>query len=484
MICAWNPDEVRAAEAVLMDTVPDGELMRRASLGLAEVVAARMRERGARRLVVLAGPGNNGGDALYAGAALALEGHRVTAVHGSWTLHDGAATAAREAGVELVPIDGDWRGAMAAAEVVLDGILGIGGRPGLPPAGRELADAVPDGAYVVAVDIPSGVDPAGLRPSEDVLFADETVTFGVAKPAHLLPPMAPATGRLTVVEIGLELTGAAAAERLTYDDVAGLWPVPGPGDDKYSRGVVGIVAGGEHYTGAPLLAVTSAVSAGAGMVRYVGPPTPSALVRAAVPEAVMGPGRVQAWVVGPGLDATDGSPDGLAQVSAARDALDSDLPCLVDAGGLDLIDGPRTAPTLLTPHAGEAARLLGRLGEEEVTREQVRSAPWEHARRLAGLTSCTVLLKGAITVVVSPDPARPVRAQADAPAWLATAGAGDVLAGLGGVLLAAGLDPLDAGSLAALVHGVAADHANPGGPVRALAVAHAIPAAVAALLRR
>jgi NAD(P)H-hydrate repair Nnr-like enzyme with NAD(P)H-hydrate dehydratase domain len=163
----------------------------------------------------------------------------------------------------------------------------------------------------------------------------------------------------------------------------------------------------------------------------------------------------------------------------------SDLPVLVDAGGLDLLEGHRLAPTLLTPHAGELARLLARLTDRVVSRSDVEAAPVAHARMAADLTGATVLLKGATTLVVPPTASGlAVRSQNDAPAWLATAGAGDVLAGLAGTLLAAGLDPLDAGSLAALVHGVAADDANPGGPVRALAVANGIPATVAALLRR
>jgi NAD(P)H-hydrate repair Nnr-like enzyme with NAD(P)H-hydrate dehydratase domain len=157
----------------------------------------------------------------------------------------------------------------------------------------------------------------------------------------------------------------------------------------------------------------------------------------------------------------------------------------VDAGGLDLVDGRRDAPTLLTPHAGELARLLTRLVGDETTRSRVAADPLGHARRAADLTGATILLKGAATLVVPPTASGlAVRSQNDAPPWLATAGAGDVLAGVCGALLAAGLSPLDAGSLGALVHGVAADRANPGGPVRALAVAHGIPETVAHLLVR
>ena len=196
---------------------------------------------------------------------------------------------------------------------------------------------------------------------------------------------------------------------------------------------------------------------------------------------------MQAWLVGSGFDVDDQSPLGVTQRSAAQSTLDSGLPCVVDAGGLDLIVQPRSTPTLLTPHAGELAVLLSRLDEglPTVDRAAVAAAPLAHARRLAELTNCTVLLKGATTLVVSPPSwGLPVRAQADAPSWLATAGAGDVLAGLAGTLLASGLSPLDSGSVAALVHRLAANATTPGGPVRALGVAHAIPGVVASLVRR
>jgi hydroxyethylthiazole kinase-like uncharacterized protein yjeF len=321
----------------------------------------------------------------------------------------------------------------------------------------------------------------------DAVFADETVTFGVAKPVHLLPATEPAVGRLTVVDIGLDLgTGADAyrpvVERLTFDDVGRLWPVPGASSDKYSRGVVGIVAGTPTYPGAAVLSVLGALGAGPGMVRYVGPPEVQALVHAAAPEAVSAEGRVQAWVCGSGFDPGSRAKGVAEQRRHVEEALATDLPMVVDAGALELLDH-RSAPTLLTPHAGELARLLTRLRGEEVSREQVSSAPLAHAREAAERTGCTVLLKGSHTLVVSPDVSRPVRCQADAPAWVGTAGAGDVLGGLLGTLLAAGLDPLDAGALGALVHGVAADRTNPGGPVRISEVARRIPETVAALLR-
>jgi hydroxyethylthiazole kinase-like uncharacterized protein yjeF len=481
VLTAYSVDQVRAAEAALMDQLPPGELMGRAARGLAGVCRARCADIAGAAVVALVGPGNNGGDALYAVGLLADEGFDCVAVRGDWEVHAGGLEAARAAGVTIV--DEDWRPAVAGADVVLDGLLGIGGRPGLPTQAEAWVDAVPESAYVIAVDLPSGHDPAGEESSGTGVFADETVTFGVAKPVHLLPATEPAVGRLTLVDIGLQVEGPAEVERLDFDDVARLWPVPGPMDDKYSRGVLGVVAGSEDYTGAAVLCCTAAVGAGLGMLRYVGTPTPASLVRAAVPEAVMGAGRVQAWVLGPGVDTA--SDTAREQLDAARRALASDLPVLVDAGGLDLIDGPRAAPTLLTPHAGELARLLSRLGGTEVSRAEVTGSPLRSARRAADLTGATVLLKGATTLVVAPTAASlPIRSQNDAPPWLATAGAGDVLAGVCGALLAAGLSPLDAGSLGALVHGVAADRANPGGPLRALAVAHGIPGTVAHLLTR
>jgi len=520
MIRALSVADVRAAEAAAMADLPEGELMRRAASGLAEIAAVRLAERDGRTVVALVGAGDNGGDTLYAAELLCDAGFACAVVllpdAGRSGVHAAGLEAAESAGATVVVAAADERAAahvVAEGDLVLDGIVGIGGKAGLRPRAAALVDAIADDAWVIAVDVASGLDPDGHEVGEDAVWADETVTFGVPKPAHLLPAGEAATGRLTVVDIGLSAAppsaegGGAAVERLGFDDVAELWPVPGPADDKYSRGVVGIIAGGETYSGAAVLAVTAAVEAGVGMVRYVGTRTPTSLVRSAVPEAVFGAGQCEAWLIGPGLEVDAADEEARHQLDAARDILAGDLPVVVDAGGLDLIEGPRSAPTLLTPHAGELARLLSRLAGSAdrteaadsdspreraaghpvgrpVTREDVERDPLSHVRAAAGLTGATVLLKGACTLVAGPEPGDPVRSQADAPAWLATAGAGDVLSGLLGALLAAGLDPLDAGSLGALVHGVAADRASGGGPLRALAVAHEIRPTVRALLTR
>ncbi|MBC9822029.1 bifunctional ADP-dependent NAD(P)H-hydrate dehydratase/NAD(P)H-hydrate epimerase [Terrabacter sp. MAHUQ-38] len=532
MIRAHSVDAVRAAEAAAMSGLPEGELMARAARGLAEVAIARLTDTEGATVVGLVGAGANGGDTLYAVAHLAESGFACAVVlvptSGRDGVHAAGLDAAEAAGVMVHVASDDPDAAthvVAEADVVLDGIVGIGGRPGLRPEAAKLVDAVDDDAWVIAVDLASGLDPAGEDGEDDAVWADETVTFGTPKPVHLLPAGEAATGRLTVVDIGLDVDDVpAAVERLTWDDVADLWPVPGRGDDKYSRGVLGVVAGSEAYPGAAVLCTTAAAESGVGMVRYVGTPTPVALVHQAVPEAVVGDGRVQAWVVGPGLDTEADDDRARAQLETARAALASDLPVVVDAGGLALVEGRREAPTVLTPHAGELARLLTRLASpsagtddgasgdssasvslddggspvispadagsgpdhevsaDDVTADDVTADPLGHARRLVALTGATVLLKGATTLVVTDG--EPVRSQADAPPWLATAGSGDVLAGVIGTLLAAGCAPHDAAALGALVHGVAADRASGGGPLRALAVAHGIRPTVRDLLAR
>ena len=514
---AYEVAAVRAAEAVVLARVPEGSLMQRAAAGLAAACARELRARRGRvtgaRVVLLVGAGNNGGDALWAGARLAARGARVDALLLAPSVHaEGLAALRRAGGQALQVIVGGTSGGtdlpgslLAAADLVVDGIVGLGGSPGLrePAAGlvAVLTGLEPRPA-VVAVDLPSGVDADGGTTPAPHVRADLTVTFGAAKPCLLVGPAARAAGVVEVVDLGLgpHLPPTAAVERLTTADAAALWPVPGPDADKYSRGVVGVIAGSAIYTGAAVLATGGALRAGAGMVRYVGPDHPTERVRARWPEAVTGAGRVQAWALGSGVDpdaGLDGAPDDgqpAAVRSALAEAAGQNLPAVVDAGALVLLSRPDTRALagphlLLTPHAGELARLLGAWGEGDVARADVEARPLEHVRRAAALTGATVLLKGSITLVAHPDGR--VRTQADAPGWLATAGAGDVLAGIAGTLLAAGLDPLDAGSLAALVHGRAATlaaggggplAAGGGGPIVADDVIGALPAAVTALL--
>ncbi|MCM2412299.1 NAD(P)H-hydrate dehydratase [Streptomyces sp. RKAG290] len=485
MRTAYSVETVRAAEQALMARLPEGALMQRAAAGLAAACADLLRRAGrvyGSRVVLLVGSGDNGGDALYAGARLARRGAGVVAVRVSpGRAHEGGSAALRAAGGRVVdagetPAGGrhrDWGGRI---DLVVDGITGIGGLGGLRPEAAELVEHYAErGAPVVAVDLPSGVEADTGEVRGAAVRADATVTFGAYKPGLLVDPAAERAGALHLVDIGLgaELPDVPDLEALQYADVAALLPVPGAESDKYRRGVVGIVAGSARYPGAAVLAVAGALRGGAGAVRYVGPGAdaviarhPETLVHAGPPSKA---GRVQAWVVGPGLG------DGTEAVEAVSDVLAADVAVLVDADGLRLLDAAvvraRTAPTVLTPHAGEAAALLG------VPREEVEAGRLAAVRELATRFRATVLLKGSTTLIATDDPHTPVRVNPTGTSWLATAGSGDVLSGLTGSLLAAGLAPRDAASAGAYLHGLAARHASQGSPVAAQDVAEAIGAA-------
>lgn len=465
MRTAYSVETVRAAERELMARLPEGALMQRAAAGLAAVCAGLLARRPGRvygaRVVLLVGPGDNGGDALYAGARLARRGAGVTAVPmDPQRMHTGGLAALRAAGgrvADAVP---------ARPDLVLDGLLGIGGRGGLRPAAAALAEQVPPGVTVVAVDLPSGVDADTGEVAGPAVSADVTVTFGAYKPGLLVDPGASRAGALHLVDIGLALD-EPDAEALQHADVAALLPEPGASSDKYRRGVVGIVAGSAQYPGAAVLAVAGALRGGAGAVRYVGPEAAADAVLARYPETLIGRGRVQAWVVGPGL--------GEGRAGEVAGLLAEDVPVLVDADGLRGLDAEvlraRSAPTLLTPHAGEAAALLG------VSRESVEAGRMGSVRALAELYGVAALLKGSTTLVACGGGAVPVRVNPTGTPWLATAGSGDVLSGLAGALLAGGLSGADAGAVAAYLHGLAGRRAASGAPVLAQEVAEALPGA-------
>ncbi|MEU3898268.1 NAD(P)H-hydrate dehydratase [Streptomyces sp. NPDC045251] len=475
MRTAYSVETVRNAERELMARLPEGTLMQRAAAGLAVACAQVLGRVAGRvyggRVVLLVGSGDNGGDALYAGARLARRGAGVTAVLLSpRRAHGGGLAALRRAG-GLVAESAGARDLIERADLVVDGIVGIGGKGGLREEAVPLADAAARSrASVVAVDLPSGVDADTGQVQGAAVRADLTVTFGAHKPGLLVDPAREYAGSVRLVDIGLPLPhDAAELEALQHADVARLLPVPGAESDKYRRGVVGIAAGSARYPGAAVLAVAGALRGGAGAVRYVGPAGDAVIAR--YPETLVsdqGPkraGRVQAWVVGPGAGDDAGT---VAQVLAAE------VPVLVDADGLRLADAgavrARTAPTLMTPHAGEAAALLG------VGREEVEGARLVSARELAGRYGATVLLKGSTTVVAGAE-GGPVRVNSTGTSWLATAGSGDVLSGLAGSLLAAGLSARDAGSAGAYLHGLAGRFAAEGAPVGAHDVAGAVPRA-------
>lgn len=444
--------QVRAAETALMANLPEGALMQRAAAGLAGALA-RMGAGYGTRIVVLAGGGDNGGDALYAGAMLARRGAHVTAVlTRPDRAHAGGLAALRRARGRVLSADGkqgagsgDVRPAepaaraLSSADFVVDGLLGIGGRGGLRDGDAALAEAAAEGpGIVVSVDLPSGIDPdTGETPGAHIR-ADVTVTFGTGKIGLAVDPSAAAAGHIIDVDIGLgPYLPEPTMTVLEDSDVTSLVPSPGRDTDKYRRGVVGVLAGSEEFSGAAVLAVGGAIRGGAGMVRYVG--TAGDAVRARWPEAVTATGRVQAWVAGPGLGTEKKNRKELAGLIA------DGVPVVVDADGLRSLPRRFDTPALLTPHAGELARMLG------ADRQDVEARRLHYATAAAKKWNAVVLLKGSTTLVAAPGGR--VRANPTGTPALATAGSGDVLSGLAGALLARGLNPFDAGSVAAYVHG-------------------------------
>ena len=470
----FTAEAIRAAEAPLLATLPDGVLMRRAAYGLATAIARELASRtggiAGRRICAVVGSGDNGGDALWAATILRRRGAAAAAVLLSPEhTHAKALAAFRAAGGRVVA------DVAPGTDLVIDGVVGISGKGPLRPAAAAFFAAVDAaGIPVVAVDIPSGIDVHTGAITGPAVRAALTVTFGGLKPVHALADC----GRVELVDIGLDLPGT---DVIGFDaaDVKARWPVPQPHDDKYSQGVTGILAGSSTYPGAAILCTGAAVAATSGMKRYGG--SAAAEVVSHWPEVVAAPsaagaGRVQAWVVGPGLGTDE------TAFEALTFALNTDLPVVVDADGLTMLAAhphlvsEREAPTVLTPHAGEFARLAG-AGWPATSGSG--SAPGEDrisaARGLADWLGATVLLKGNVTVIAEPGSAGRSEATGGSGqgrvflnpaggAWAATAGSGDVLSGMIGALLAAGLPPVEAAAAAAFVHARAANAsaADPG----------------------
>ncbi|MGY1670038.1 NAD(P)H-hydrate dehydratase [Geodermatophilus sp. SYSU D00710] len=463
--------EVRAAEDVLLAATREGALMQRAATGLATVCLRLLGRAHGTRVMLLVGGGNNGGDALFAGAHLAARGARVTAVLlDAARAHPAGLAALHRAGGRVT--GPDRADGLDRADLVLDGIVGIGGRGGLRPDAAWLAERAATGpGLTVAVDVPSGVD-ADTGAVEGAAFpAVHTVTFGAVKPGLVTGAGRGYAGTVHLVDIGLgPHLAPARAHQLTDADVAAHLQPPGATDDKYSTGVVGVAAGSAAYPGAGVLCTGAALRTRPGLVRYAG--TAGDAVRAAWPEAIVtdgrpgDAGRVQAWVVGPGAGTDDAARDVLAEVLA------TDLPVVVDADALtlaarepELVRG-REAPTVLTPHDREFARFGVPVGPDRIG----------SARRLAADLGAVVLLKGDATVVADPDGTAYVNAPGTSD--LATAGSGDVLSGILGSLLATGAPAARTAAAAAHLHGRAGQVAAERGPIVSGDLVRRLPEAV------
>ena len=502
MIEAHTGAGIRAAEQPLLDEGLGDTLMRRAAAALARECERQLRSvsregaLGGARAVVLAGPGNNGGDGLWAGAFLRRRGVAVTAVLTGTRAHEAGLAALVEAGgtvkrmeegssaADLSPQVAaadtvDVSGAvslMASADLVVDAVLGTGASGGLRGPAAQLAAAfgesvAPGGAgsparpRVVACDLVSGVCADTGQAPEPLLRAHATVTFGGAKVGHVVSPGEQAGGELVVAPIGIEdRLGPPSVHRIEPGDVLAAWPRPGATDTKYSRGVVGVVAGAPSYPGAALMCTQAAVSTGAGMVRFLGDATARSMVLSRTPEVVCSDDQpwdvhVQAWLAGPGVVGDE------SQAARVQAVIEAQEPAVLDAGALDAaarsVADARLGPhKILTPHAGELSQVFEwlhgfGLSGTTVEREEIEANPLHWAQEAARLTGATVLLKGATTVVASPvgGGQRPgdgtgsgqngaaqrgclCLSVGDASPWLATAGSGDTLAGILGAVLA------------------------------------------------
>ncbi|OLB66130.1 MAG: bifunctional ADP-dependent (S)-NAD(P)H-hydrate dehydratase/NAD(P)H-hydrate epimerase [Actinobacteria bacterium 13_2_20CM_2_72_6] len=414
---AWRVADVRAAEEALMARLPEGALMQRAAAGLARRAAELLGTVYGARVLLLVGAGNNGGDGLYAGARLARRGARVDALLlNPDRAHQGGLDALRGAGgstVDQVP---------STVDVVLDGIVGIGGKGGLRPPARAAVEKA--NGTMIAVDVPSGVDADTGAVDGAAVRADVTVTFGCLKPGLLVGQGAAHAGLVELVDIGLEPSVPPALHVPTTEDIRDWWPTAGRDSDKYTRGVVGVATGSATYPGAAVLSVAGACAGPTGMVRYAG--AAAEYVRTRHPsviatERAADAGRVQAWVCGSGLGTDEHGKKELRAVLAAP------VPLCLDADALTLlVDGSmadalrrRKAPMVVTPHDREFARLAGEPpGPDRV----------ESALGLAAKMQAVVLLKGDRTVVAAPDGTAWVNPTGTSA--LATAGSGDVLSGL------------------------------------------------------
>ena len=521
MIWGYAPDLIAQTEKPLVaranrDQGPDA-LMRRAAYALAHHthlalsgayadVSVTPVLRGRRRILVLVGAGNNGGDGLYAAAYLRRRGYPVAVLSTSKHIHERGAAAARRAGVEfwssvLPETVGEALHALKAWKpvAIVDAIIGIGARPPLREPALSLVRGInqllsqwseESPPLVVACDHPSGLDlyrGADVGSHQGLLKADLTVTMGAAKTGMLVGPGALTIGRLQVQDIGLpQQTMQPGVGLIERADVRKLWPRPDFADHKYSRGVLGVMAGSACYPGAGVLVTSAALNAGESFVRYLGEPAVQPVVIQACPEVVLGEGRCQARIIGPGF--TAGSPRHREQMLDAWRSRDPGELVILDAGALGLIGTEIQTDTncLLTPHAGEAAALAAQLGEK-TTREAIETNPYDWTIQLATQTHATVLLKGPTTTIANPG--GQVYSVTHGTRDLATAGSGDVLAGILGYIFAAANaraqktgETLDLGQLAATGAWIHAEAGRLAAPTpRATAIVRTIPQALAGL---
>jgi NAD(P)H-hydrate epimerase len=484
------------ARATARHGIPSILLMERAGLETARAIMAR--HPGARHAVVLVGRGNNGGDGMVVARHLSEAAWRVEVMSG-----DGRPPATQDAhvmanialalGVPMRPFD---PGAMRPEGAVLvDAMLGIGVR-GAPraPVDAMIAWAAGWRGPVVALDVPSGVDADTGAVEGDAIRADLTVTYHGDKVGLRVAPGRGHAGEVLVVDIGIPTAASSEpAAWLAGDGAAAAIPAKADAGEKYGAGAVLVVAGSPGLTGAGVLASLATLRAGAGLTVAAVPAGVQALMAPLMLEVMTAPvpdrdghlgpesvdavvaqaARVTALALGPGLGRAEATTEALLGI-LARVA----LPAVVDADGLWHLAGhldavaAREAPTVLTPHAGEAARLL------EVARGQVEAGRLAAAAALAERSGAVVVLKGPGTVVAAPGEVPIVAAGGSAA--LSTAGSGDVLTGVVAAALAKGMPPRVAAAAAVALHAAAGERTGHGDGTLAGDVLAVLPGALAA----
>ncbi|MDJ0390484.1 NAD(P)H-hydrate dehydratase [Roseomonas sp. E05] len=452
-----TPDEMgRADRAAMAAGIAGPTLMQAAGAAVARAIRARFRP---CRTLVLAGPGNNGGDGYVAARLLEQAGWPVAV----------AALAPPRAGSDAAGAAARWRGPMvpfnaqeaARAGLVIDALFGAGLARPLEPPVVQVLQAVR--APLVAVDVPSGLDGATGQPLGFAPQAALTVTFFRRKPGHLLLPGRDLCGTLELAQIGLPDSVLPEIAPRAFHNGPGLWRLPErkPESHKFSLGHVTVPAGAA-LTGAARLAAGAARRAGAGLVSLAAPDRatamllragePGLMVAEESPIALLGDARRNVWVLGPGLPAAPATRDLLRRVVEAGRQV------VADGGALTAVSGTPEAlrgVSVLTPHAGEFARVFGAPGEDRL------AAVREAAARLSAVT----VLKGSDTIIAAPDGR--VAINDNAPPAMATAGSGDVLAGVVAGLLAQGMAPFEAACAGVWLHGAAARRALGGRPAGA-----------------
>jgi hydroxyethylthiazole kinase-like uncharacterized protein yjeF len=480
MIEVLTNDEMAEADRL---TIAGGiagiDLMESAGKAVAEVTMALKLPGG--RVIVVAGPGNNGGDGFVAARLLAECGYRVDVLLAgeAGRLRGDAALAAKK-----------WTGSVAAAQpdglvgadIVIDALFGAGlDRPVEGPS-RAMIEAInaQSNAQIVpvlAVDLPSGINGTSGATMGAAVKATATVTFFRKKPAHLLLPGRLHCGAITVADIGIRARVLDKIAPKTFENIPALWrakfPTPRHEGHKYDRGHAVVVSGPSWSTGAARLAARGALRAGAGLVTILSPREALAINAAASLAVMVRPvdgaaelsqvladRRLNALAIGPGVGVNEVTCELVLAALAGERAVVLDADALTSFSMrprrlADVLKARRQTPTILTPHEGEFSRYFGALDERTKVGSKL-----ERARLAAQITGVTVLLKGPDTVVATPDGRASIAA--NAPAFLATAGAGDVLAGITAGLLAQGMPAFEAASAAVWLHGEAAAAFGPG----------------------